>query len=104
VQGNPLLCGWSTKRECPGDPPLPLTVDVKNATQSKLSLFVLLLLMLYNIMFSHSKNTHELPLPILSFGVSSACHVFYNTTMHVYVTIDVISAHVDGCHLAFETL
>jgi hypothetical protein len=35
VQGNPLLCGWSTKRECPGDPPLPLTVDVKNTTQSK---------------------------------------------------------------------
>ncbi|CAK9194246.1 unnamed protein product [Sphagnum troendelagicum] len=34
VQGNPLLCGWSTKRECPGDPPLPLTVDVKNTTQN----------------------------------------------------------------------
>lgn len=73
-------------------------------TPHKVSLFVLLLLMLYNIMFSHSTNTHELTLPILSFGVSSGCHVFYNTTMHAYVAIDVISAHVDGCHLAFESL
>ncbi len=55
-------------------------------------------------MFSHSTNTHELTLPILSFGVSSASHVFSNTTMHAYGAIDVISAHVDGCHLAFETL
>jgi hypothetical protein len=72
VQGNPLLCGWSTKRECPGDPPLPLTADVKNTTQSKP--FVLLLLTLYNIVFSHSTNTHKPTLPILSFGVSSASH------------------------------
>ncbi|CAK9875115.1 unnamed protein product [Sphagnum jensenii] len=33
VQGNPLLCGWSTGTECPGDPPLPLMANVNGSTQ-----------------------------------------------------------------------
>jgi hypothetical protein len=36
VQGNPLLCGWSTGTECPGDPPLPLMANVNGSTQCKL--------------------------------------------------------------------
>lgn len=34
MDGNPGLCGWSIKKECPGDPPLPMTATL-NATESK---------------------------------------------------------------------
>jgi hypothetical protein len=39
VQGNPLLCGWSTGTECPGDPPLPLMANVNASTQCKLTIY-----------------------------------------------------------------
>jgi hypothetical protein len=40
VQGNPLLCGWSTGTECPGDPPLPLMANVNGSTQCKLTVHI----------------------------------------------------------------
>ncbi len=102
VQGNPLLCGWSTKRECPGDPPLPLTVDVKNTTQSKPFCFAVANAIQYHVISLHKYTWANVTHPFCLLVFLLLAIVFYNTTMHVNVAIDVISARVDGCHLVFE--